>query len=93
MFLDIACFFGGLKINTNCRAWRADYEHPNFELQTLQHRYLFQQIKGGILYIHYQSRDMGQNIAMELPIMNRFVWKPNQLNYFIQKNEVVILLF
>jgi hypothetical protein len=36
---------------------------------------------------------MGQKIAMELPIMNRFVWKPDQLNNFLQKDEVVILLF
>jgi hypothetical protein len=36
---------------------------------------------------------MGQNIAMELPIMNRFVWKSNQSNYFLQKDEVVVLLF
>jgi hypothetical protein len=36
---------------------------------------------------------MGQNIAMELPMMNRFVWKSNQSNYFLQKDEVVILLF
>ncbi|CAM6033450.1 unnamed protein product, partial [Sphagnum compactum] len=40
MFLDIACFFGGLKINTICRAWSGDNEHPKFELQNLQHRSL-----------------------------------------------------
>jgi hypothetical protein len=45
------------------------------------------------LYIHDQLRDMGQNIAMQLPIMNRFVWKSNQSNDFLQKDEVVILLF
>jgi hypothetical protein len=32
---------------------------------------------------------MGQNIAMQLPIMNRFVWKSNQSNDFLQKDEVV----
>ncbi len=92
-FLDIACFFGGLKISTICRAWKGDYEHPKFELQNLQHRSLIQWIQGEILYIHEQLRDMGQNIAMEPPIMNRFIWKSNQSNYFLQKDEVVIILF
>jgi hypothetical protein len=93
MFLDIACFFGGLKINTICRVWSRDYLHPKFRLQNLQHRSLIQWIEGGILYIHEQLRDMGQNIAMEPPIMNRFIWKSNQSNYFLQKDEVVIILF
>jgi hypothetical protein len=35
---------------------------------------------------------MGQNIAMELPIMNRFIWKSNQSNHFLTKDEVVIIL-
>ncbi|KAH8970008.1 hypothetical protein BDL97_02G063600 [Sphagnum fallax] len=30
-----------------------------------------------------------KNIAMELPIMNRFIWKSNQSNYFLTKDEVV----
>ncbi|KAH8955411.1 hypothetical protein BDL97_08G136600 [Sphagnum fallax] len=89
MFLDIACFFGGLKISTICRAWNGDYEHPKFELQNLQHRSLIERAEGGILYIHDQLRDMGQNIAMELPIMNRFIWKSNKSNLFLQKDEVV----
>ncbi len=93
MFLDIACFLGGLKISTICRAWNGDYSHPKFGLQNLQHRSLIQWIEGGVLYIHEQLRDMGQNIAMELPIMNRCIWKSNQSNNFLQKDEVVIILF
>ncbi len=93
MFLDIACFLGGLKINTICRAWSGDYSHPKFGLQNLQHRSLIQWKEGGILYIHEQLRNMGQNIAMELPIMNRYIWKSNQSNYFLRKDEVVIILF
>ncbi|CAM6016409.1 unnamed protein product [Sphagnum balticum] len=89
MFLDIACFLGGLKINTICRAWSGDYSHPKFGLQNLQHRSLIQWKEGGILYIHEQLRDMGQNIAMELPIMNRYIWKSNQSNYFLRLDEVV----
>jgi hypothetical protein len=96
MFLDIACFLCGLKINTICRAWSGDYSSPKLGLQNLQDRSLIEQGEGGILYIHDQLRDMGQKFATELPIMNRFVWKSNQSNqsnYFLQKDEVVILLF
>jgi hypothetical protein len=93
MFLDIACFLGGLKISTICRAWSGDYLDPKFGLQILQHRSLIEWIEGGILYIHEQLQDMGQNIAHELPIMNRFIWKSNQSNYFLQKDEVVIILY
>ncbi len=93
MFLDIACFLGGLKISTICRAWSGDYLQPKFELRNLQHRSLIQWVEGGILYIHEQLQDMGQNIAMELPIMNRFIWKSNKPNFFLQKDEVVTNYF
>jgi len=66
MFLDIAYFLGGLKISTICRVWSRDYLYPKFTLQNLQHISLIQWVEGGILYIHEQLRDMGQN--MELPI-------------------------
>ncbi len=36
---------------------------------------------------------MGQNIAMEHPIMNRFIWKSNKSNFLLQKDEVVTILF
>jgi energy-coupling factor transporter ATP-binding protein EcfA2 len=93
MFLDIACFLGGLKISTICRAWSGDYLQPKFELRNLQHRSLIQWAEGGILYIHEQLQDMGQNIAMEFPTMNRFIWKSNKPNFFLQKDEVATILF
>jgi hypothetical protein len=93
MFLDIACFLSGLKISTICRMWGEDYSYPKFALRNLQHRSLIQQVEGGILYIHEQLRDMGQCIAMELPILNRFIWKSNKSNFFLQKDEVVTILF
>jgi energy-coupling factor transporter ATP-binding protein EcfA2 len=92
MFLDIACFLGGLKLSTICRMWNRD-EHPYVALQNLQHRSLIEQAEGGTLYIHDQLRDMGQNITMEPPIMNRFIWKSNISNLFFQKDEVVTILF
>ncbi|KAH8953014.1 hypothetical protein BDL97_08G002300 [Sphagnum fallax] len=89
MFLDIACFLGGLKISTICRVWSGDYLYPKLALQNLQHRSLIQWVEGGILYIHEQLRDMGQYIAMEPPIMNHFIWKSNKSNFFLQKDEVM----
>jgi hypothetical protein len=93
MFLDIACFFGGLKISTICRMWSGDYLDPKFGLQNLQHRSLIDGAKDGTLYIHEQLQNMGQNIAMEPPIMNRFIWKSNESNFFLQRDKVVTILF
>jgi hypothetical protein len=93
MFLDIACFLGGLKISTIYRVSSGDYLYPKLTLQNLQHRSLIQWVKGGILYIHEQLQDMGQHIAMELPIMNRFIWKSTKPNFFLQKDEVATILF
>jgi len=90
MFFDIACFLGGLKISTICRVWSGNRK---FELQNLQHRSLVQWAEDGILYMHEQLRDMGQNITMETPITNRFIWKSNESNFLLQKDEVVTILF
>jgi hypothetical protein len=64
-----------------------------FELKNLQHRSLVQWAEDGILYIHEQLQDMGQNIAMEPPNMNRFIWKSNESNFLLQKDEVATILF
>jgi hypothetical protein len=85
-------FLGGLKISTICQMWSGYYLHPKFELQNLQHKYLIQWAKGGILYTHEQLQDMGQNIAMELPIINRIIRKSNKPNFSLQKDEVVTIL-
>jgi hypothetical protein len=34
---------------------------------------------------------MGQNIAMEAPIMNRIIWKSNKQNLFLQRDEVATI--
>jgi energy-coupling factor transporter ATP-binding protein EcfA2 len=92
-FLDIACFFHGLKISTICRAWNGVDVYPKSELQNLRHRSLIQWEEGGILYIHEQLQDMGQNITKEFPIMNRIIWKENTPNFFSQMDEVVTIVF
>jgi hypothetical protein len=86
MFLDIACFFTGLKKKTFCRVyWNADgSSSPMLGLQNLKDRSLIKWAKDGNLYMHEQLRDMGRNIATKVT-MSRFIWKPN---ISLQKNQV-----
>jgi hypothetical protein len=78
MFLDIACFFTGLKKKTFRRVyWNADgSSSPMLGLENLKDRSLIKWAEDGSLYMHEQLRDMGRNIAMEI-IGSRFIWKPN----------------
>ncbi len=86
MFLDIACFFTGLKKKRFVRVyWNADDSSSSMlRLQNLKDRSLIKWEKDDILYMHEQLRDMGRNIAMEVT-MSRFIWKPN---ISLQKNQV-----
>jgi ABC-type dipeptide/oligopeptide/nickel transport system ATPase subunit len=86
MFLDIACFFVGLKKSTICRVyWNGDdSSSPMLRLQNLKDRSLIKWAKDGGLYMHEQLRDMGRNIATEVT-MSRFIWKPN---IYLQNNQV-----
>jgi GTPase SAR1 family protein len=86
MFLDIACFFIGLKKNTLCRVYQNGDNSlsPMLILQNLKDRSLIKWAENGGLYMHEQLQDMGRNIAMEVK-MNRFIWKPN---IYLQKNQV-----
>jgi hypothetical protein len=86
MFLDIACFFTSFKKSTFCRVyWNVDgLSSPMLRLQNLKDKSLIKWGEDGILCMHEQLRDMGQNIAMEVP-MSRFIWKPN---ISLQKNQV-----
>jgi len=88
MFLDIACFLDNLKISTVCRMWNEDDLRPMFGLQNLKDRSLIKWTEDGVLYMHEQLRDMGRNIAMEVP-MSRFIWKLKKEFSFLQKNEVL----
>jgi energy-coupling factor transporter ATP-binding protein EcfA2 len=86
MFLDIACFFIGFKINMFCRVyWNADdSSSPMLRLQKLKDRSLIKWAEDGSLYMHEQLRYMGRNIATEVT-RSRFIWKPN---IFLRKNQV-----
>jgi hypothetical protein len=86
MFLDIACFFVGLKKDTICRVYGNgdDSWSPMLILQNLKDRSLIKWAEDGGLYMHEQLRDMGRNIAMEVT-MSRFIWKPN---ISLQNNQV-----
>jgi hypothetical protein len=52
MFLDIACYFGGLKKIIAIRIW--DSESSTLELQNLKDRPLVKVNKDGILIMHDQ---------------------------------------
>jgi hypothetical protein len=86
MFLDIACFFVGLKKDTFCRVyWNGnDSSSLMVILQNLKDRSLIKWAEDGTLYMHEQLQDMGRNIATEIP-MSRFIWKPK---IFLQNNQV-----
>jgi len=86
MFLDIACFFVGIKKKMFCRVyWNGDDSpNPMIILQNLKDRSLIKWAKDGNLYMHEQLQNMGQNIATEVT-MSRFIWKPN---ISLQKNQV-----
>ncbi|CAK9199796.1 unnamed protein product [Sphagnum troendelagicum] len=62
MFLDIACYFGGLKESIALRIW--DSESSTLELQNLKDRSLVKVEKDGNLFIHDQLRDMGRKFII-----------------------------
>jgi hypothetical protein len=86
MFLDISCFFIGLKKKTFRRVyWNVNSSlSPMFTLNNLEDRSLIKWAEDGSLYMHEQLRDMGRNIATKVT-MSRFIWK--QKIYF-QNNKV-----
>jgi energy-coupling factor transporter ATP-binding protein EcfA2 len=86
VFLDIACFFIGLKKKTFCRVyWNGDNSLNLMHiLENLEYRSLIKWVENGSLYMHDQLQYMGQNIATEVE-MNRFIWRPN---ISLQKNQV-----
>jgi adenylylsulfate kinase-like enzyme len=86
MFLDIACFFVGLKKKTFCRVYRNGDDSLNLMLilQNLKDRSLIKWAEDDNLYMHEQLRDMGRNIAMKVP-MSRFIWEPK---ISLQNNQV-----
>jgi len=86
MFLDIACFFINFKKSTFCQVyWNVDgLSSPMLRLQNLKDKSLIKWAEDGILYMHEQLRNMGRNIAMEVP-MSRFIWNPN---ISLQENQV-----
>ncbi len=73
--------------------WNGDHLYPKFGLQILQDRSSIQWVEGEILYIHEQLRAMGENIALEYPLMNRFIWKSNKSIFSLQKVKVITILF
>jgi hypothetical protein len=88
MFLDIACYFGGLKEIIALRIW--DSESSTLELQNLKDRSLVKVKEDGNLYIHDQLRDMGRKFAIQEE-KNRIWDLKTNLKYF-HEQEVIITL-
>ncbi len=86
MFLDIACYFGGLKEIIALRIW--DYESSTLELQNLKDRSLVKVNKDGNLIMHDQLRDMGRKFAKEEE-KNR-IWDPETNLQILHEQKVII---
>ncbi len=87
MFLDIACYFGGLKEIIALRIW--DSESSTLELQNLKDRSLVKVKEDGNFYVHDQLRDMGRKFAIREE-KNRIWDLETNLQYFHE--EVIITL-
>jgi hypothetical protein len=86
MFLDIACYFGGLKEIIALRIW--DSESSTLELQNLKDRSLVKINKDGNLFMHDQLRDMGRKFAIQEE-KNR-IWDPKTNLQILHEQEVII---
>ncbi|CAM6008121.1 unnamed protein product [Sphagnum balticum] len=88
MFLDIACYFGGLKEIIALRIW--DSESSTLELQNLKDRSLVKVKEDGQLSIHDQLRDMGRKFAIREE-KNR-IWDLETNLQIFHEQEVIITL-
>ncbi len=61
IFLDIACYFSGLKETTAIRIW--DFQSHLIGLQSLKDKSIVEVNKNGEISMHQQLEDMGQKIA------------------------------
>jgi hypothetical protein len=86
MFLDIACYFGGLKEIIALQIW--DFESSTLELQNLKDRFLVKVNKDGNLIMHDQLRDMGRKFAIQEE-KNR-IWDPKTNLQILHEQKVII---
>jgi hypothetical protein len=87
MFLDIACYLGGLKEITALRIW--DSKSSTLELQNLKDRSLVKVNKDGNLIMHDQLRDMGRKFAIQEE-KNR-IWDPETNLQTLHEQKVIII--
>ncbi len=86
MFLDIACYFGGLKEIIALQIW--DFESSTLELQNLKDRFLVKVNEDGNLIMHDQLRDMGRKFAIQKE-KNR-IWDPETNLQILHEQKVII---
>jgi Leucine-rich repeat (LRR) protein len=84
MFLDIACYFGGLKEIIALQIW--DSESSTLELQNLKDRSLVKIKEDGNLFMHDQLRDMGRKFAIQEE--NNRIWDRETNLQILHEQEV-----
>jgi hypothetical protein len=88
MFLDIACYFGGVKEIIALRIW--DSDSSTLELQNLKDRSLVKVKEDGNLSIHDQLRDMGRKFAIQKE-KNRICNLETNFKYFHEQKVIITL--
>ncbi len=86
LFLDIACYFVGLKEIIALQIW--DSESSTLQLQNLKDRSLVEVNKDGNLIMHDQLRYMGQKFAIQEE-KNR-IWDPKTNLQILHEQKVII---
>lgn len=75
MFLDIACFFIGIKRDTAINVWDGSGWNGSLGLRTLESKCLVTFDEENCLRMHDHLRDLGRELA-ELPGCPRRLWRP-----------------
>jgi hypothetical protein len=88
MFLDVACYFGGLKETIAHHIW--DSKSSTLELQNLKDRSLVKVNKDGNFIMHDQLRDMGRKFAIQEE-KNR-IWDPKTNLQILHEQKVIITM-
>jgi len=76
IFLDIACFFIGIKRDTAIRLWDGSGWKGSLGLGTLETKCLVTLDKENCIRMHDHLRDLGRDLAEKEPRRPRRLWRP-----------------
>jgi len=77
MFLDIACFFIGIKSDTAISLWDGSRWEGYVGLRTLQNKCLVEVDNQNHIRMHDHLRDLGRDLAEKEPLRGGFrMWRP-----------------